>query len=398
MARKLRIIYLAGPGNVIGTFNYWSQGQDDPSQVAMTFSGQFYDVCEAFDAEGYVIASNAQKQVLKKGRFVLEHRPILFLNRSVILYFLGQILYELRVVVSALRFRADVVLGSDTDCFFVLSLLPFLGIQIVPSLHCVLWPKYLPLSKSKKILAKLNKRFFAKDCLATLSTSEDINKQVQEITANRSKPIINFLSTYRCTAFEDIQAPSWESPIFHVLFAGRLEDDKGVFNLLEIAKRFKVEGRDDIVLHLCGRGSALELLQQQVKEYGLDLVMVLHGYCDKPKMKEMFSLSHVVIVPTTVNFVEGLNQVVVEGVLANRPVITSAICPALSYVSDAVVEVPPDDVKAFGDAILQLRGDRTFYEAKSRSCQSLQEQFYSPTNSWGEAVKTVLSHWNSMPE
>ena len=108
-------------------------------------------------------------------------------------------------------------------------------------------------------------------------------------------------------------------------------------------------------------------------------------------MQEMFSLSHVVVVPTKSDFVEGLNQVVIEGILANRPVITSSVCPALSYVREAIVEVPPDDIQAYGDAILKLHDDDDFYEQKQLSCERLQEQFYSTSLSWSETLKSVLN-------
>jgi len=389
--KKLKIIYAAGPGDVVGTFNYWNNGQDDPSQVSMTFSGQFFDVCEALDAEGYIISSNPKKKQIQSGRFTLEHRPISYLGRSTVSYYLGQIFYELGIVISALKYQADVVVGGNTECFFVLSLLPKLGIQVVPSLHCVLWPKYLPVAKSQKLLSKLNKRFFAKDCLAILSTSDDVDEQIKKITHNDSRPIVNFLSTYRRTEFDSIKLPNRDSSTFNVLFAGRIERDKGVFDLLEIAKRFKAEGRENIVFHVCGQGTELDSLRKLVKQYELESTVLLHGYCEKPEMRTMFSLSHIVIVPTTIDFIEGLNQVVVEGVLANRPVITSAVCPALSYVREAAVEVPPGDVQAYGDAILRLHDDRAFYQEKYRNCRNLQNQFYSSSHSWGTALKTVLS-------
>jgi glycogen synthase len=386
----MKIVYAAGPGNVIGTFDYWSKGQDDPSQVSMTFSGQFYDLCSNLDAEGYIIASNSEQQFLKDGRFTLEHRPILLSQQSGGLYYLGQILYELSLVISALRFRADVVVGNSTSCFFVSSLLPRLGIQVIPSLHCALWPKYLSPSRTASLLLKINRKFFEKDCLAILSTSEDINDQVKQITNNQSRPIVNFLSSYRRTEFENVTPPSQDRSIFQVLFAGRIEANKGVFDLLEIAKRFKAEDINNIAFHICGTGSALDLLSKQVEELKLHSSFVLHGYCNKPKMREMFSLSHVVIVPTKSDFIEGLNQVVIEGVLANRPIITSSVCPALSYVQAAVVEVPPDDIKAYGDAILKLHHDRKFYEEKQQSCKNLQEQFYSDSRSWNTALRSIL--------
>lgn len=390
MSKQLKILYAAGPGNVIETFNYWRQGQDDPSQVSMTFSGQFYDVCTALDAEGHIIASQPQKQILKQGQFTLEHRPIPFNHRSGILYYLGQIYYELGIVLTALKSRCDVVVGAGRPCFFVLSLLPRFGVQVVPSLHCVLWAKYKPLSKAQKIVIQLNRRFFTKDCFAILSTSEDINQQVQELTDHHPTRIINFLSTYRRHAFEGIAPSNPEQNIFHVLFAGRVEANKGVFDLLEIAKRFQKENHNTIVFHICGTGTALEDLQHQVETAHLQSTFVLHGYCNKAQMRQMFSLSHLVIVPTTSDFIEGLNQVVIEGVLANRPVVTSSICPALNYVKEAVVEVPPDDVQAYGDAILKLQQNYALYEEKRQKCQGLQEQFYCASRSWGTALKTIL--------
>ena len=54
--RPLRILYAAGPGDVVGTYRHWKEGRDDPSQVAVTYSGQFYDLCRDLGAEGYVIS------------------------------------------------------------------------------------------------------------------------------------------------------------------------------------------------------------------------------------------------------------------------------------------------------------------------------------------------------
>ncbi|HIK19152.1 MAG TPA: glycosyltransferase family 4 protein [Leptolyngbyaceae cyanobacterium M33_DOE_097] len=386
----MRIVYAAGPGNVIGTFEHWKKGEDDPSQVAVTYSGQFFDVCSALNATGYVITSNSEKKVFKEGNFTIENRPVYLSRKSGILYYIGQVLYELNFILTVLRFRADLVVGNLTACFFVLSLLPLVGVQVIPTLHCVLWPKYAPISKARKLFWQLNRRFFSKDCLAILSLSADVNEQVEEITHHQARPIVNFLSTYRRTEFANITPASQARSPFHVLFAGRLEADKGVFDLLEVAKRFQADGCTDIVFHLCGTGTKLDLLREQVREFGLEASFVLHGYCKKAEMQQMYSLSHVVIVPTRSDFIEGLNKVVIEGVLANRPVITSSVCPALVYVREAVVEVPPDDFGAYGDAILKLYSDRAFYQQKQQSCQQLQEQFYSDSRSWGKALMSIL--------
>jgi len=175
-----------------------------------------------------------------------------------------------------------------------------------------------------------------------------------------------------------------------VFFAGRIERNKGVFNLLEIARRFAREGRSDIEFDLCGDGSALAELRKEAQEAGLQSRFRCHGHQDKPRMREMYSQTHVVIVPTTTDFIEGFNKVVAEGILAGKPVITSSVCPALEYVADGIVEVPPNDTQAYGTAIIRLHEDRSLYESKRRGCTALQEQFYDPDRGWAAALKRML--------
>ncbi len=177
---------------------------------------------------------------------------------------------------------------------------------------------------------------------------------------------------------------------FRVLFAGRVEHDKGVFDLLEIAKSFVSSGIKDIIFDICGNGSALESLRQQAKQANIDEFFICHGHCNKPQMREMFGKSHVVIVPTRTDFIEGFNRVVSESILSSRPVITSAVCPALSYVLEAVIEVPPNDVKAYANAVLELYNNSNIYKQKCLASLRLQDQFYDINNSWGAVLKASL--------
>ncbi len=391
MSKKLRLLYAAGPGDVIGTYSYWVKGKDDPSQVSITYSSQFYEVCCALDAQAYVISSCSERKFLRDERFTIEHRPNPLGRASGFLYHLGQLWYGLQLLASAVRFRANfAVVAGGTTHWFVLSLLPWFGVRVIPSLHCVLWRKYVPQSMTEKFILRLSRNFFACICTAILTASDDISKQLAQLTTSQHLPIVQFLPTYLRTEFAEVGVPDERHSPFRVLFAGRIERDKGVFDLLEIAKRFVAEGRPDITFDLCGSGSVLESLLLAAKEAGVDSHFVCHGHCNKPKMRQMFNRAHAVIVPTRTDFVEGFNQVVVEGVLSNRPVITSTVCPALSYVRDAVVEVPPDDTKSYGDALLKLCDDQEFYEEKRRNCLALQEQFYDISRSWGVALKSTI--------
>ncbi|MFQ4142283.1 glycosyltransferase family 4 protein [Chlorogloeopsis sp. ULAP02] len=390
-SKSLRILYAAGPGNVIGTYKYWVNGQDDPSQVCVTYSGQFYDMCRTLNAEAYIISSFRQKEFLRDGQFTIEHRPVKFKNASGILYHLNQLWYGIGLIFSALMWKANVaVVNEGTTHWFILSILPYLGVKVIPSLHCTLWRKYIPLTSTEKLISRLNRHFFARGCTAILAASTDISKQVQECAGSQSRPIFEFLPLYRRSVFDGIASPNEQHLPFIVLFIGRIEPCKGVFDLLKIAQRFLSEGRQDIKFEICGKGSALEALRFAAKQSKVDSFFVCQGYCHQPKMREMLGRAHVVIVPTTTAFIEGFCQVVAEGILAARPVVTSSVIPALSYVSNAVVEVQPDDVEGYGDALLKLCSDRKFYEQKRQACLQVQEQFYDISKSWGTALKSVL--------
>lgn len=391
MDKTLRILYAAGPGDVSGTYDYWIKGEEDPSQVAITYSGQFYNICRELDAQAYVISYHKDKKIVHDGQFTIEHRPIPLYNLSGIFYHLGYVWYGLGLVVCAVRFKANVaVVMNGTTHWFILPILSWFGVKIIPSLHCVLQCKYIPPSKTQQLILRLSRHLFAKSSTAILVVSDEIAEQVSQITNGQHRPILRSSPIYRRTQFEGIDAPDSSRSPFRVLYVGRIESNKGVFDLLEIAKRFIREERADFRFDLCGSGSMLESLRLAAKEAEIDSYFVCHGHLNKPEMRQMYSQTHVVIVPTKTDFIEGFNNVVVEGILANRPVITSAVCPALSDVKAAVVEVPPDDIKAYGDALIRLRDDLEFYEQKRQNCLALQEKFYDLSQGWGAKLKSIL--------
>lgn len=371
-SKPLRLFYAAGPGNVLGTYQHWLNNEDDPSQVAVTYSGQFYQVCRALNAKGYVFSSSSEKAYHRDKQFTIEQCPKLVTKGSSILYHLGQVLHGIRLIIAVLLWRADVVIVADeTTHWFILALLPYFGIAVIPSLHCVLWHKYRPQKLSERLLLRWSRHLFAQSAVI-LSASRDITAQVKQVARN-TPAVLEFLPLYRRTEFEPIAAPIPGKSPFRVLFAGRIETDKGVFDLLEVAKQLAAEGRQDIQFHFCGTGTAFDSLKTAALQAGLNSSMTFHGHCNKSQMQEQFSQAHILIVPTKSTFVEGFNQVVAEGILSGRPVVTSAVCPALEYVRSAVVEVQPDDISGYKAAIIRLCDDPSFYQQKQQACLTTQE-------------------------
>ena len=394
--RPPRIVYAAGFGNVIGTFERWLAGRDDPTEVAITYSEQFFDICAALNAEALVVASRLAcypRGTLSARGIRVVHRTNRWAYKRGLSYHFWQFWEGMRTLVTVIAFRADVAVVSDGTCpWFMLRLLPRLGIAVIPSIHCIFYTGDSPRGgRVNRVLRALDRPFWQRSAACALSVSRDITRQLATLSGGMHPPVLQFLPVYRESSFEGTSAPPPPGTSFRVLFAGRIERAKGIFTLLEVAKRLRAEGRPEIEFELCGAGSALEALRGQVRAAGVAGTFRLHGHCDRLTMLEMFGKSHVVIVPTIADAGEGLAKIVVEGVLASRPVIASSVCPAIEYVREAVVVVPADDVNGYHDAILSLRDDAHLYESKRKACQQVQRQFYEYSRGWGAALAQALA-------
>jgi glycogen synthase len=388
MTRPLRILYAAGPGNVAGTYDHWKAGRDDPSQVAVTYSGHFYDVVRELRAEAVVISSNVERRTVRDGNIRIENRPFPSWARGGVLFHVARAWWAIRLMLKAVTSGVDVAVVSSCDHWWLLRPMRWMGVAVIPSLHCVIRAK----GRTDRLswLERRNLHFLA-DSNAVMAVSDEIADQLRTLSGRRDLNVRVFVPHYRRQSFDALPPPPAQRKPFRVFYAGRIERAKGVFDLLDVAKRYAAAGREDIEFDLCGAGKALDELRRAVDSAGLAARFRCHGHVQKPQMREMYGQSHLVIVPTTTDFVEGFNKVVAEAVLAGRPVITSSVCPALSYVHDAVLEVPPDDVKAYGDAILSLCDDELLYEAKRHGCASAGERFYDASRNWAETLKRVLA-------
>jgi glycogen(starch) synthase len=272
-----------------------------------------------------------------------------------------------------------------------LRVLRWFGIQLVPCVLCVLWLKqHPPTGKLKRFLMRLDGKVFSKSATATISMSGEITRQITQLAGNHPRPILEFVPTYQPQTFAAVSPPPAQRDPFAVLFVGRIERAKGVFDLLEIARRLRGGGGTAVRFDLCGTGSELPALRAAAAAANLSDSFICHGHCDRPAMRERMSACHAMIVPTTSWFVEGFNQVVAEAAMAGRPVITSSICPAIERVGPAVVEVPPDDVQAYVAAIQRLRDDVNFYEQKRAACAGVAQQFYDLKLGWAATLLRAL--------
>lgn len=378
-SRECRIIYAAGPGNVIQAHKHWVAGETDPSQVSITFSSQFEDFCRDIGAKAYIVSYNDKKQIFHDGPFILEHRPKLMRDAVGIRYHFREALYAFSLLATAVRFRANLaVLDSGTTHYFAMSLFRLAGIRVVVILHNSLWPNgFPPNNPSQKLIRLFDSIFFRWVANAVVGVSPVCIRQVEELTGVRHKFMYQIRAQYRPEVFENFPPPP---PVdrghFRILFLGRLDNGKGAFDILEMAKKIESRAPGRVRWDICGDGPLFEQLQTKLRTMDLSSVVALHGWLLPEMQHDLRALSHAVIVPTRSTFAEGFAMTAAEAILSGRPVITNAVVPALEVLRPACVEARPNEVESYVEQVLKLINSPEWYRSLCEACPTLQKQFY----------------------
>jgi glycosyltransferase involved in cell wall biosynthesis len=266
--------------------------------------------------------------------------------------------------------------------FFLLAPLVWSGKRVFLSIHTVLRRDGMEPTVLQKAVSKLDAWFIRRHCAGCLVASPKIASQLLQLTQCSESLITFFHPTYDSRVFAHLSPPDPQLRPFRLLFAGRIEADKGVFDLLEAFRRLVAAGRRGVQLDYCGDGQALALLREAILKAGLAEIVKTHGHLNRPMLLKLMELAQVVVVPTRSSFPEGLNQVVIEGILSKRPVVASAVCPAIDLVAPAVVEVEPDRVESYTAALCQLIDDRELFHEKVEAATRLGAEFFDVQNGW----------------
>ena len=388
------IAYVAGPGDVIKTYRHWIKNEPDPHEVSVTYSEQFYNVVKNRSLRAYVVSSNNRKELWQDGQIIFENKPKNIHGKTGITYHLKELTYSLGLILTIIRLKAKIAVISDMQHWWLFAILRIVNIEVIPDLHCTFWPKgHRPLNFKYRLLQVLNSWFWKNVPAATICISPECKRQILELTKFRQKGVLILAHpNYKPGNLDTIPIADWNSRPFRLLFAGRIERNKGIFDLLELVKCIESKIPGGLVVEVCGSGSDEKKFLSEILYNHLTKIVLFSGKLNREEMRKSFSKAHAVIVPTSSSFAEGFNKVVVEGVLSGRPVIATDVCPATDVFKKSVVRLPAGDIIAMKEAVLLLSTDLYFYENKQRHCREEGEPFYDKDKSWEAALNTALQH------
>ncbi len=391
-----RILYAAGPGDLVGECRHLAAGKEPPFQLGLSFSQQFLEVCDAAGSQAHLISWHPRRDSLQFGAHRLENRPqpALYYAGGLRHYF-GAVLYGLGLVAQAVRERPTVVIvDSGTTRWFVLSLLRLFRIPVIAVLYSALWPRgFPPQRRFERLLLAMDAQFFRRAAAATVCMSPELERQVRTVAKDPSGVFLPFRPLYR-RQFLNRVPPVSQPPFrpFHVLFLGRVEEFKGVFLILSMAERLEAEMPGGFNWRIIGAGSAFDTLQAQIRARNLSRIVEARGLLPSEAAAiETLGWAHAMVVPTTSQFKEGLAMTAVESVLAGRPVVLSDVVPAWEILGGAAIKVDTDDLDGFVAAFRRLAQDADYYEQHRRATAGVQAQFYDPSEGLGAALMRALA-------
>lgn len=389
MTRRLRLFAALGPSDVVAVANGLADGENEVvSETSIAFSIQMLRYLQTRGIDALVSTSSPRIAHLDWGRVRVENVPRRWDAAPGLRYYLGHLDYAFRLAWRARRMGAELaLLDSGTVPYFMLPVFRVFGIPVAINFHNVRWPAGSPpRGRKARLLRKLDSWAFRHVVKGAIGCSPECRRQFEAdgVTA----PFHEWRAQFRPEGFSSLPAPSPRP--FTILFVGRMEESKGVFDLLKSVEMLHARLHCPIRVDICGDGPALGALRDAVHEAGLSDIVHLHGRLDRPQILERYAAADVLVVPSKTAIGEGMPMVCAEAALAGLPIITSRVSSALDVLGGAILEARPDDVSSYADALEKLATDTNLREGLAARGRVEALQFLDRSFSYPAAVDRLL--------
>lgn len=147
-------------------------------------------------------------------------------------------------------------------------------------------------------------------------------------------------------------------PPYHILYVGRIEKTKGVFDLLDAFIGLIKRGYDlqlDLVGWAVTGDTSVEDLLAAAKENGVAERVLFHGY--KALGEQLFAMYRQADIYVMPSHAEGFPRTIWEALAHSLPVVATRVGSIPAYIEGAAELVDPKDVDALVKAVEKLLSD-----------------------------------------
>lgn len=380
---KKNWMFIAGPGDVVGTYRFWKDGKPDPRVPTITYSGQLYELAKEHDATLTVVHAHAGKEELEDGPFRFVHLDQSF-RGGALGYFWSQFKACVNIARIVRRHRPDFVLYSSNAPELALRFFPF-GTLRVLTMHNTIWPMGGAPKPGLKNRLRLGLAIWGLRTLnGAVCTSLECQRQLEALLGPNSD--------FR------VQRPVMSTPIVltersdrvrHIVYLGRVEENKGIFMLLQAFEAL-ADKTSDLSLQFIGDGSALEKLRARIAASRHGARISTTGRLLAEEVHGELSRRDLLVCPTKGSFLEGLAMVGLEAACHGVPSLLSSVVPASDILGEACAVFRVDDQADLLQKLGAIVDDPEDYARMVAAAQALNPVLQDPSEAWGVQLGRIL--------
>jgi glycosyltransferase involved in cell wall biosynthesis len=176
-----------------------------------------------------------------------------------------------------------------------------------------------------------------------------------------------------------------------ILFAGRIDRDKGVFDLLE-ATSARLKERNDLLLVYVGDGPHLHTLRKETSLRSLTNQVKFMGYMEHRLLPSIIGQSRFVVTPSRRALPEGRPKAATEAIVLGKPVVAPDMQPFTYLITHGRngLLYKPESVVDLGVQINALLDDQTLYNRVAAGAKKTSSTLLNTSLSFKEALEKAF--------
>jgi glycogen synthase len=389
------ILNSVGPGDVVTVLDQWSKGLEQHQETSITFSSQLFEAAKNGSHHAYAVSYHEKAGMLNAAGMTAENRPkATWLPAYGVFFHLREWVYALSLLRTAITIRADAfVVDSGTTKWSSLWMFRLAGIKVIPNLHNTLWPVGgRPDSFLGRAKTALDGAVLKFSSYAGIGCSPETRRQFASLTGG-DIPYFEYRAQFNGKYFEKISGADVHKRPFEVLFVGRLERYKGVFDIVEMAANLQKRRPGEVKFIVAGGGPILAELRQFVDQLGVvPSAIEILGRIPFEELLALYQRCNAVIVPTRADYHEGLAMVAAEGALAGRPVVSCALVPATEILRNGSVKAQNENIQDYTRVIETLIDDPALCEKMGSAGRLEAQEFLDRSRGIGPTILRAIEN------
>jgi glycogen(starch) synthase len=385
-----KIFFAHGPGDAAGTLKSWASNIEDISIIAKTYSGQVFDLAKELGSELLVITDNPNSHMLAADRISVESLPRGDMGRGW-KYWVNMKRHAECVARRASDFGADVAIVSLHYGLLSLAAFKKYQIPVILDMHNTLWPMGLEPHLLRRVLLKTIAVKGQSGLEAVIAVSPECGRQLNRLITE--KPVFEHIPQYpeNLQNISSNKNPLSPSEEFRILFAGRLEEVKGILDVLDAAEILISEGYAQVKWIIAGSGSTEHQLKVEIERRNLSSHFELKGQLCRSELTEELTKANATITPTRAGFAEGLAKAPLESLIVGIPALLSSVVPAAEVVKNAAIVFEPSSPAGIASSVREILDTPLHYDSLCKSSRKLRHLLFDNQHSFKNAVLDALA-------